>query len=482
MNRTTEQGYRRPLIAIVGGGASGTLTAVQLLRHAAGQRIALQVVLIDRYGRHGRGQAYSTGHEAHLLNTMAGQMSALPDEPDHLTRWAGVPGETFLPRRAYGRYLVETLEQARRQALPTALLTRSVTEITAIGRTETGGGLRLTQANGWIEADVAVLALGPTTAGLPFEAPGSSRIIADPWRPGALDPITDGEPVLIVGTGLTMIDLAVAVSERSPGSMIYALSRHGLLPAPHPGRPGAGAKPASLPALANSAGPVRLTELLAQVRGAVAADPAHWHEVVGAIRPHVAELWRRLPDGDRRLFLRHVARYREVHRHLVPPPTAARLAALRHSGQLSVLAGRITDIAEAGGQFRVRVEHQDGGRLAGDQCDGGLASRALAVGWIINAAGAATDITKATDPLLQNLLATGTARPDRLRLGLDATANGTLIAASGKVSADLYTLGPPLRGLWYETTAIPEIRSQAAVLAGRIVADVRLRRPRDSAA
>ncbi len=478
MNRVTEQGHDRPLVAIVGGGASGTLTAVQLLRHAAGQRLALEVVLIDRYGRHGRGQAYSTRHEAHLLNTMAGQMSALPDAPGHLVTWAGVSEEAFLPRRTYGRYLCETLEQARRQAMPTAALTRSTSEITAIGRAEAVRSLRLSRASGWLKADVAVLALGAMTAGLPFAAPDSSRVIADPWRPGALDAIADNEPVLIVGTGLTMIDLAVAITERSPGSVIHAVSRHGLLPRLHPGRPGT--RPAGLPALIDSRRPVRLAEVLAQVRAAVAADPAHWHEVVGAIRPQVPQLWRGLPDDDKRLFLSRLARYWEVHRHLVPPPTAARLAALRQSGRLSVIAGRVTDVAEVAGQFKVRIDRQDGGRPV--QGDGGSAPCELAAGWIVNAVGAATDIRAATDPLLRDLLATGNARPDPLGLGLDATADGALIGASGKVSAGLYALGPPLRGLWYETTAIPEIRGQAAALAERIIADLRLRRPRDSAA
>lgn len=472
MNRATEQG-RRPLIAIVGGGASGTLVAVQLLRQAADQRLALQVVLIDRYGRHGRGQAYSTGHEAHLLNTMAGQMSALPDEPDHLVRWARVPRETFLPRRDYGRYLCETLDQAARQARPTALLDRSHSKITAISRTEgSGRPLRLTGSGGWLDADVAVLALGAMTAGLPFDAPDSRRVISDPWRPGAIDGIRDGQPVLIVGTGLTMIDLAVAISEQSPGSPIYAVSRHGLLPRPHPGRPGTGGE--GLPVLAGSSGPARLTDLLAQVRAAVAADPTHWHEVVGAIRPYVPELWRGLPDGDKRLFLRHVARYWEVHRHLVPSPTGERLAALRAAGQLSVLAGRVADVAEVAdgdgaGQFRVRVDAAPG-------------TRELATGWIINAAGSAADLRRTTDPLLRQLFATGAARPDSLGLGLDATTRGAIIGASGSASENLLTLGPPLRGLWYETTAIPEIRSQAAALAATIIADVRLRRSRDSAA
>jgi uncharacterized NAD(P)/FAD-binding protein YdhS len=479
VNTLSRQGDRRPVIAIVGGGASGTLTALQLLRQAAAQRLDLRIDLIDRYGRHGLGQAYSTAHQAHLLNTPAGQMSALPDDPDHLIRWAGVPGEAFLPRRTYGQYLRETLAHALAQA-PTVQLARISSEVTSVGRTQgsqAGRAIRLTLTDGWLEADVAVLALGAMTAGLPFEAPASSRIVGDPWQPGALDQIRDNRPVVIVGTGLTMIDLAVAISDQSPGSLIYAVSRHGLLPRSHPARPATGR--AGRSSVSASRGHVRLAQLLAEVRIAVAASPERWHDVVGSIRPHVPELWRGFPDSDKRLFLRHVARYWEIHRHLMPPTTAAKLAALRESSRLEVLAGRVTDVADdVTGQFLVRITRKSQNDLDG----AGVPAREITAGWIINAAGSATDVRATADPLLNDLLASGTVRPDSLGLGLDATTDGALISASGAISDTFYTLGPPLRGLWYETTAIPEIRSQAAALAARITADRRLRGQRDSAA
>jgi uncharacterized NAD(P)/FAD-binding protein YdhS len=90
-----------PVIAIVGGGASGTLLAAQLLRAGAAR-----VVLIERAGRLGRGVAYGTGFAGHLLNVPAASMSALPDDPDHLLRFlrehhdpATAP-TTFVPVRS----------------------------------------------------------------------------------------------------------------------------------------------------------------------------------------------------------------------------------------------------------------------------------------------------------------------------------------------------------------------------------------------
>src|ERR1035438_416418 len=93
---------RGPVIAVIGGGASGTLAVIHLLRSAAERQCPLRVVLIDRHGRHGLGQAYSTAHPAHLLNAAAGQMSALAGDPGHLMRWAGAAGiihDGFLARR-----------------------------------------------------------------------------------------------------------------------------------------------------------------------------------------------------------------------------------------------------------------------------------------------------------------------------------------------------------------------------------------------
>jgi uncharacterized NAD(P)/FAD-binding protein YdhS len=102
--------------------------------------------------------------------------------------------------------------------------------------------------------------------------------------------------------------------------------------------------------------------------------------------------------------------------------------------------------------MRVRIDH-------------GSSSTDLAAGRLINCTGPASDITTTADPLLRHLLDPGLARPDPLRLGPDTGARGALRDADGRPASDLFALGPPMRGRWYETTAIPEIRDQAAALA-----------------
>jgi len=471
-------------VAIVGGGASGTLAAIQLLRQAAESRQPLQIWLIDEHARHGLGQAYSTGHDAHLLNAMAGRMSALPGEPGHLVSWAqsspAVPGPvsdaTFLPRRAYGQYLRDTLAAAEHAARPGGQLTRISAAVTAIRPGRDGHAAQLELAGEDrgrppLDADVVILATGNMPAALPFEAPDCSAVIRDPWRPGALDQVTasrDGSRVVIVGSGLTMVDLALAITSRRPGSVVHAVSRHGLLPRAHPADPPALASPPWLPATAQRTGPVRLADLMRQVRQAAGGRPERWPAVLDSLRPHIPDLWQRMPEQDKRAFLRHVARHWEVNRHLMPPATTARITTLRLTGQLVIHRGQVLAARpHQGGVGVVTATACGAGELQGD--------------WLIGAAGGTADITTAASPLLRGLFASGLARPDPLRLGVDAGQDGAVLGRDGQPAGFLYALGPPLRGVRYETTAIPEIREQAAALAGQIIAS-NLGRLRGSAA
>jgi uncharacterized NAD(P)/FAD-binding protein YdhS len=463
-------GGHTPVIAIVGGGASGTLAAIHLLHEAAASNSPLRIALIDRLGRHGLGQAYSTTHPDHLLNTPADRMSALAGDPGHLLRWAAAAGlgdQMFLPRRAYGQYLQATLLEAQQRALPMSRVVSITSDVLAIRRG------RLLLADGSLDADIAVVAAGNPPPVPPVPMPSSPRCITDPWAPGALDAVADGSPVVIVGTGLTMLDAALSVTGGNPRTVVRAVSRHGLLPHAHR-RPAAPDHALWLPAFSGDDDPLRLADLLCQVRAATRARPGRWQEVIDGLRPHVPDLWQRLPDRDKQLFLRHVARYWEVHRHRAAPATAARITALRRTGRLSVLPGRVTEVAETTGtgpddSLRVRI-------------DQGTATAEITAGWLVNATGPDIDVTRSADPLIRDLLAQGMARPGPLGLGLDASPEGAVLDASGTPGSALFTLGPPLRGLYYETTAIPEIRDQAAALARHLTTVIRATRHADSAA
>jgi uncharacterized NAD(P)/FAD-binding protein YdhS len=464
-------GGRAAVVAVIGGGASGTLAAAYLLRAAAKARVPLRIALIDRHGRHGLGQAYGTPHPAHLLNSPAGRMSAVARDPGHLARWAaanGISGDGFLPRAAFGRYLREQLADAERTAGPTATVSRITSDVVGLTYHGLRRPLRLhLAADGRIDADAAVLATGNQPPAPPCPVPASPRYVADAWAPGALDRVCDGRPVLVLGTGLTMLDVAIAVTGAHPRAVVHAVSRHALLPREHRCPPGGTAQRPVLQALDGS--PVGLPGLIRCVRAATADAPDDGQAVVDAVRPHIPRLWQLLSPEDKRLFLRHAARYWEVHRHRVPPATARRINRLRSAGQLSVVRGRVVAVTEEPTGLRVRIEQ-------------GARAAEVTVGWLINATGPAGDVTATSDPLWRGLLDGGLARPDPLRLGIEADPGGAVLGASGAPSDIVFTLGPPLRGQLYETTAIPEIRDQAAVLAGRLVAATRGRSAPGSAA
>ena len=455
---------RVAVVAVIGGGASGTLATTYLLRAAAAARIPLRIALIDRHGQHGLGQAYATEHPAHLLNSPADRMSAVAHDPGHLARWAaanGIRHDGFLPRAAFGRYLRELLADAERMAGPATTVTRITSDVVGLTYNGLHRPLRLhLAADGRLDADAAVLATGNQPPAPPCPVPASPRYVCDPWVAGALDGAADGSPVVVLGTGLTMLDVAIWLTSAHPDTVVHAVSRHALLPREHRCPPGRAVQPPILQAPDRS--PVDLPRLIRQIRAAAAEAPDGWQAVVDALRPHIPGLWQQLSPADKRLFLRHIARYWEVHRHRVPPATARRIDQLWSAGRLSVLRGRVIAVSDKTTGLCVRIEQ--GARIA-----------EVAAGWLINATGPAADVTAATDPLLRGLLDSGLARPDPLRLGIEADSRGALLNVSGRPSESIFTLGPPLRGQLYETTAIPEIRDQAAALAGQLLAACRAR-------
>src|SRR5580693_297877 len=191
-----------------------------------------RLLLIDRDGRHGLGRAYATTYPCHLLNSPVTRMSAVAGEPDHLERWAAarqIAHDGFLSRRDYGRYLLDLLDAAQQQAWPAATLSRLTAEVTSVR--PAGAGLVLGLDGGApVTADLVVLATGSLPPSAPFPVPDGPGFVADPWAPGALDAAGDGRPVIIAGTGLTMLDVAMSVADASPQTVVHAVSRHALLP------------------------------------------------------------------------------------------------------------------------------------------------------------------------------------------------------------------------------------------------------------
>jgi uncharacterized NAD(P)/FAD-binding protein YdhS/tetratricopeptide (TPR) repeat protein len=451
-------------VAVIGAGASGTLAAAHLL-HTAGQLGRRVDVLLTDPDPPGRGVAYSTRDPRHRLNVPAKGMSAWPDDPGHFVRWlrrhvtVDFPEAGFAPRLHYAQYLADVLADAASRT-PAARLERVPQRATDVRRH--GRRLRVSLADGTSRpVDAVVLALGhgePSVAWAPPALRRSDRFVADPWS-GTPGPVVGrGDEVVLVGAGLTAADMAVRWGRE--GVRVHVVSRHGMLPLPHADAPLPG-RPAPEHPL-----PSDLSAARRFVFDAIRAADGDWRRAVDGLRPITGELWRGLEPEARGAFLASAARRWDRVRHRVDPSVHAWLEQRRAEGSLVVHAGSVTDAVatEAG----VRIELDDGSSIA-----------AAAV---VNCTGTCTGVTGSADPLVMNLLESGLAQPGPLDLGFAADGRGRLLPRSGAASA-VWALGPLRRGELWESTAVPEIRTQAGELAASIVAGLPSpklqRRPRD---
>lgn len=449
-------------VSVVGGGASGVLTAVNLL--AADHEQRLRVTVHEASGILGRGIAYGTSDPRHLLNVRARHMSAFPDVPSDLLDWAARTGrdvhpQGFLPRREYAGYLQDTLAGVADHRLSVRA-----------GRVEDleqrpGGGYAVHATGGpqeCSEADAVVLAYGnqrprPLTVD-GDELPAAPWHVADPWDLARLHHLRPDATVVVVGSGLTAVDAVITLLGDHPRRRVVMVSRTGLLPRTHV---------AQLSTAWVSPVPTgRLTAdgLAALVRDQVAAAAAQgvdWRAVVDGLRAPTQDLWSRLDLAERRRFLATYAREWDVHRHRMAPEVAQTLARFEAEGRLVRRTGGLDAVADRGERCEVRL----GARGAGPGDD-----RPVVADAVVNCTGPMTDVTRSTDPLLLALRERGLVAPDPLYLGLACTADGRVIDPDGAVSAGLLVVGPPRKGVLWESTAIPEIRAQAAEVARALVA------------
>ena len=461
---------RGPRVAIIGAGFTGSLLAVHLLEQAP----QASILLFDGTGQFGRGLAYATANADHLLNVRTSNMSALPDKPGHFIDWlvAAAPPDRpldarqvahdFVSRGRYGDYVAALLDQA---AGGGQRLQREPTEV--VGLAERASEVVLETADGRrLGVDFAMLCIGNFAPAIPRvggQAVGDdARYLGDPWDFDRLTRIAPDDSVLVLGTGLTMVDLVLTLAARGHRGKILALSRRGLLPHVH------AATTAYPDFLGISPAPATAVGLLRRIRAEVAQaapDGVGWRSVFDAVRPHVQRLWQTLPEGERARFLRHLRTFWDIHRHRMAPTVAETIAALRRQGRLEIAAGRLRRLDPAESGLAALVDLKGGGE------------RRIAADWLINCSGPQGDFARIRDPLVRQLLASGTARPDPLRLGLDVGANLALIRGDGSASRRLFALGPPTRGVFWEITAVPDIRSQCRTFAGWLAPRLAAREP-----
>lgn len=470
--RSSPTGF--PAVAVIGGGFSGAMTAVQLLRNAVDLASPISIVLFEKEAsRVARGIAYSTIFGEHLLNVPAAKMSAWPDRPDDFLEWARQrdatigPGD-FLPRRLYGDYLAATL---RKTALAAGNKVRFLISRSDVAHvTRAGDGRWRIGAEGATKAvaDYVVLATGHRPPADPlagFWTGARDRYLSQPWRDVAWPQIAPDDDVVILGSGLSAVDWILTLASQ-PGAGRYTLvSRNGLLPQPH--QPGV--VPLDLNAvlkdwLGKEPGNRLRTVCQGLRKLASTAGPSggNWRAVIDGLRPHTARIWQALGTAERARFLARLRPFWEVHRHRMAPDAAARIESLRKNGRLHVLAGSCRLAAGSDRSVRLEVRERRTGRPIHVQAD-----------WLINCTGPAAFGSVSEDPLLTDLSGQGLIVRDPAGLGIETDQAGNVCGADGKADPTLKVIGTLRKPALWESTAVPELRHQAAAIAEEIVAGLR---------
>lgn len=428
-------------VVIVGGGFSGILMAINLVRHDGPSAI-----LVERASQPGRGLAYSTHHPGHLLNVRAANMSALPDQPNHFVEWLRArswpDSSPFVPRKIYGDYLTDLLDETMRSH-PGRLTVKKGEAV----KIEQGKKIKISLRNkAGVEGDKLVLALGNLPPFLPdsldLEKVGK-YYLNDPWSPDLGTDFDPNDHVLIIGTGLTMVDVVLALESKGHQGRITAISRRGLMPRVHDN------DPARWPPLTDRPSG-ELSSLLRAVRDR--SQTIGWRAAVDELRPFTQAMWLAASDEQKRRFLRHLRPWWDVHRHRLAPQVGKRVDELVASGRLDIGAGKT-----------MHFEACDDGVAVNWRPRGTDEIRQLRVDRIINCTGPQSDLARTHDPLLLDLIEQGLARQDRLGLGLTVDGQGRLPAQDR-----IFAIGPMTRSKFWEIIAVPDIRKQVWNLARRL--------------
>ncbi|MCL1553325.1 FAD/NAD(P)-binding protein [Xanthomonas nasturtii] len=445
------------VIAIVGGGASGVLVALQLLRQATAP---VRIVLIEPHAALGEGVAYSTARAEHLLNVPAMRMSALVEAPqdfvDYLRANACCPElddaqlpQQFVGRRHYAPYLRDRLQAACVHS--PATLTMHAACVQTLQPNAAGALLQLDDGQ-TLQATSVVLAVGNALRPLPLRgAAGLSHAQrVEAWDTEAVAALPQDAAVCIVGSGLSMADTVVTLAAQAHRGAVHVVSRHGLLPLPQAHGGVAAFDPQPLLAM-----PLRMRmRTLRRHARAAAAQGLPWQSVMERIRPLSQVLWQTLSVADQRRFLRHVVRYWDVHRHRIAAPVHAQLQAMQARGQLQVHRARLDVAFEVGACVRVSA----GAASAGHALQ-------LDVQTLVNATGVEMRVQAMRNPLLQQLLGQGIAVAGPHGIGVESAADGSLIDADGRTNPRLRVIGSLRIGSLWESLAVPELREQAAAIA-----------------
>jgi len=444
-------------VAVIGAGASGTLVTAQFNRLAPSDA---KLALIGNQSKPALGVAYETTFQANLLNVPAGNMTAFPDDPKHFVNWlkAHVPDSnagTFVRRKTYGEYLTDIFEDTLNNSNKVDYFNNTVTGLTR----EDDKWIVHFDNDTFIETNSVVLALGNLLLpGNPidFSVAGSAYHL-NPWSSTISKDLHTDAPVLLIGTGLTMVDVALSLREAGHRGPIHAISRHGRLYQTH--KPYQARPLSSLPQDFRS--PIGALRWIRREIKAAEESGSDWRAVIDSLRPHTSTIWGLWNQAQRASFLRHARNLWDIHRHRMAPEISRQLSTLIEDGSLFIHTGKLISANSNGNDVTVQWQDARTGR-----------NQKIIFARIINCTGPSRDITRVKSPLVIGLLADGWITPAPLQLGPQTDLQGRLLGANGQASPNLYAVGPlRIASLW-ESIAIPEIRNQALKLVELLISEL----------
>jgi uncharacterized NAD(P)/FAD-binding protein YdhS len=451
-------------VAVVGGGFSGGVFALKFARANPNAR----VVVIERARRVGRGLAYGACAPDHLLNVPVSRME-LGLEPafapwlqrhqgaldDALKESGGDLSGAFVPRELFGLYLEERMQGALSRDPARGL---NVVRGEAVGLLEFPARGVLLADGREIAADIVVLATGNLPPRPPHAKDSwlydTTLFVPDPWAIDAFDGLAGDAPVMLLGTGLTMVDVALKLAGLGHTGKMLATSRRGYLPLAHL----AGGSWPTIPDSKTNGSPLTLMRMLRDETREAEAKGIPWQRVMDAMRPAVARVWASWTTAERAQFLRHLRPRWDVHRHRMAPRIAARLEALTRSGQLEVMGGRVNAYRRRDDGLEAHLRQRGSGR-----------ERVFTAARVINCTGPRSDMDRLAFPVLADLRRRGLIAPDVLGLGIE-TDDCAVLGSAGHTSSWLFALGPLTRPSWWEVVAVPEINAQIDRLVRHISA------------
>jgi len=456
-------------IGIVGGGFSGTMLAVQLIRHS-NKRI--EIVVVNETENFALGVAYNPYSSNHLLNVVAGKMSAFPDQADHFVNWLITQPEfksqdleilkkTFVPRKVYGHYLTDLWVEYKKIAKNKGIVVSEVVgRVTKLNMNQNKPSILL-ENNQILHFDKCVIATGNQLPGNPIVQNSSffesSKYFQNPWKIESVQGLKKTDVVLIVGNGLTMVDTVLGLLQQGYQGKIYSLSRHGYGIIPH--RESKFAFTIDRETKLTEMSLLELVHFVNSNRKKLDLEGSSPEVIVDAFRPYTQEIWKGLSLKERKLFMSRLRHLWGVLRHRVPLQVQTIIQQLVVEEKLEILSGKILDFTENPNSICVKYGNNKTHTI-----------ESLEVTRIINCTGPESDLRKLEDHFLHHAYNERILFQDELKLGICTDLETFRVKKiNGGTHNNLYTIGTNLKGELWESTAVNELRIQVDNLAKQVL-------------